>query len=240
LRRDHRPYAIKGLHRQIERAYTQYYLEPQFDRLGAHPVFMKPWHIRIHGARIELGEQVHIVAASDRKVRLCTWQFEQHQGSITIGDYALLCPGVRIDSASNVTIGASCMIASGSYLSDADWHDIYDRARPIGTTRPIVLEENVWIGDGAIVCKGVTIGRNSVVGAGAVVTGDMPGNAVIAGNPARVVRELDSSAEFRRRQDLLADHALLSAQLDRVERYLLANNSFLGWLRVLLRPRRGD
>lgn len=56
--------------------------------------------------------------------------------------------------------------------------------------RPIVIEDNAWIGGGAIVLPGVTIGRDSVVGAGAVVTRDVPDGALVVGNPARIVRRL--------------------------------------------------
>jgi maltose O-acetyltransferase len=56
--------------------------------------------------------------------------------------------------------------------------------------RPIVIGDNVWLGGGVIVCPGVTIGEDTVVGAGAVVTRDLPANVVAVGNPARVVRHL--------------------------------------------------
>ena len=57
------------------------------------------------------------------------------------------------------------MFANSAYISDSDWHGIYDRALPVGQSKEVVLEDNVWIGDGAIVSKGVTIGENSIVGA---------------------------------------------------------------------------
>ena len=63
---------------------------------------------------------------------------------------------------------ASSMIAAGAYLTDADWHDLYDRTRIIGRSEPIELLENAWVGDGATICKGVTIGCNAIVAAGAV------------------------------------------------------------------------
>ena len=64
------------------------------------------------------------------------------------------------------------------------------RIRGIEVAKPIVIEDNVWIGGGAILLPGVSIGRNAVVGAGAVVTKDVPPNMVVAGNPARVIREI--------------------------------------------------
>jgi len=57
--------------------------------------------------------------------------------------------------------------------------------------KPIVIEDNVWLGGGAILLPGVRIGRNAVVGAGAVVTRSVPANTVVAGNPARVIREIE-------------------------------------------------
>jgi maltose O-acetyltransferase len=57
--------------------------------------------------------------------------------------------------------------------------------------KPIVIEENVWIGGSAILLPGVTVGRNAVVGAGAVVTRNVPANTVVVGNPARVIREIE-------------------------------------------------
>ena len=79
------------------------------------------------------------------------------------------------------------MIAHGAYISDADWHGIYDRAKPVGTTKPVFIKDNVWIGDSAIICKGVTIGKNSIIGAGSVVTKDVERHSLIVGNPGRHV-----------------------------------------------------
>ncbi len=145
---------------------------------------MKPWHLKIYGDNIDFGKAVHVVTSKDRTVRLTTWSHEAGTGHICVGDFALICPGVRIDSASAVNIGANTMLAAGVYLTDADWHDIYDRPRPIGKTQPITLADNVWLGDGTVVCKGVHIGANTIVGAGSVVTKSLPANVIAAGNPA--------------------------------------------------------
>ena len=103
-------------------------------------------------------------------------------------------------AAESIEIGDACMFAHGAYISDADWHGIYDRSEPVGSTKPIILKDNVWIGDSAIVCKGVTIGENSIIGAGAVVTKNIPANVVAAGNPAKVVKNLDQG-DFISRKD---------------------------------------
>ncbi len=240
MRQDHRPYQLKRLLGHVEAAWTRHFIAPQLDALGVAPMIMKPWNFKIHGRHISLGDAVHVVTAADRTVRLTTWQHAAGNGRIDVGDYALLCPGVRIDSASSVTIGTNTMLAAGVYITDADWHDIYDRSRPIGTTRPVVLEENTWIGDGSIVCKGVTVGKDSVVGAGSVVSKSIPPGVIAAGNPAVVVRPLDTGREVKPRSSLLADHNALAADIDRLERLFRKDNSWLKWLRTRLAPRRDD
>ncbi|MFT4632826.1 MAG: acetyltransferase-like isoleucine patch superfamily enzyme [Candidatus Azotimanducaceae bacterium] len=237
---DHRPYWLKKLYLRLERRYAQHFIAPQLTSLGDGYHLMKPWNIRLHGAHIVMGENLHIVTASDRQVALSTWHFEEHQGHIDIGDHCLLCPGVRIDSASHISIGNNCMLAAGSYLTDADWHDIYDRTRTVGKTDPIVLADNVWVGDGAIVCKGVSIGANSVIGAGSVVTQDIPANVIAAGNPAKVVKALDPARTLVTRASIFADLAELNHRNDQIDRYCLTNNTLWHWLRVKLRPRQGD
>ena len=90
-----------------------------------------------------------------------------------------------------VTIGEACQLATRVQLLTAT-HPIDPGPRRAGweSGRPIVLEDNVWLGGGVTVCPGVTIGADTVVGAGAVVTRDLPAGVVAAGVPARAVREI--------------------------------------------------
>ncbi len=240
MRKDHKPYALKRLLGAIEKFYINHRTTPQLDALGPAPLIMKPWHLKLHGANIRFGTAVHVITAKDRTVRLTTWQHEDGAGAIEIQDYALLCPGVRIDSASRVVIGTNTMLAAGVYVTDADWHGIYDRPKPIGKTAPVVLADNVWVGDGAIIGKGVSIGANSIIGAGAVVTKSLPANVIAAGNPAVVVRELDPSQPMQRREDLLKDHNQLSHDIDLLEQLMRKENTWWRWLRSKLAPRSGD
>ncbi len=237
---DRRPYLIKRWYRRIETLYSEHFIAPQLQSLGKNFHFMKPWNIRLYGDCIRIGDNAHIVTATDRKVSLATWSFEGQQGRILIGNQCLLCPGVRIDSASEVSLGDNSMVAAGAYITDADWHDIYDRTRPVGNTRPIHIGENVWIGDGATICKGVTIGNNSIIGASSVVVQDIPENCIAAGNPAKVVKQLEIDRPMRTRADLFEKPSEFADYIDHLDRVILKDNSMFNWLRSLLFPRRGD
>jgi acetyltransferase-like isoleucine patch superfamily enzyme len=239
MRKDHRPYSLKKLHRRLQQFYVRRFLRPQFDSLGGGGHFMRPWFVELFGAPIELGRFATVIAAPDARVRFCVWPAREGQGAIRIGDFSLICPGVRISSARRVTIGHSVMMARGVYLTDSDWHDLYDRTAP-GRSAPITIGDNVWLGDGVMVCKGVAIGDNSVVGAGAVVVEDVPPNAVAAGNPARVVKTLDPARAVTTRRDWFADPARLRRDFETWDRALLEGNTLAGWMRYLLRPTRND
>ena len=138
-------------------------------------------------------------------------------------------------AAESIIIGDACMIAHGVYISDADWHGIYDRAEPVGNTNPVILEDNVWIGDSAIVCKGVTIGKNSIIGAGAVVTKNVPPNSIFAGNPAKLVKTLEDK-EFNTRANFLENPKKLAKDFDSLDRYSLSDNTFLNWIKSIFSP----
>ena len=148
-----------------------------------------------------------------------------------------MTPGVRIMAAEKIEIGDACMIAHGAYISDADWHGIYDRAKPVGTTKPVIIKENVWIGDSAIICKGVTIGKNSIIGAGSVVTKDVDDNCVYAGNPAKFIKKLDKK-EFNTRKDFFKDPKKLAYDFDMLDRYSLKDNSIFDWIKSLIYPNK--
>ncbi len=239
MRRDHRPYFLKRLDLDFQRFYTRRFLRPQFDFLGRGAHFMKPWHVEVFGPRIEIGRYATVIAAPDKKVRFSVWSDRPDRGRIRIGGYALICPGVRMGSSHSITVGDNCMFASGAYITDSDWHGIYNRIS-MGSAAPVVIEDNAWIGDHVIICKGVTVGRNSIVGAGAVVTRDVPPNTIAAGNPARVVRGLDPGEQMFTRSQWLADPAKISRDFDRIDRDMLRGNTLFGWLRHLLFPAKGD
>ena len=89
----------------------------------------------------------------------------------------------KIEIGNKVRIGANCVIADG------DFH--LDDPR-IGEPKPIKIEDNVWLGYGVIVMKGVTIGENSIIGMNSIVTKDIPANSIAAGSPAKVIKTLEN------------------------------------------------
>ena len=236
---DHRPYAVKKAYLKFQKFYARHFLRPQLDHLGPGYTFMRPWHVELFGSPIAIGRFATVIATPDKKIRLSVWPDQAGKGHITIGDYCLVCPGVRISSAAGITIGDNCMIANGAYITDSDWHGIYNRLS-FGRAEPVVIEKNAWIGDSAIICKGVTVGENSIVGAGAIVVASVPANCVAAGNPARVVKRLDPDEPFTTRSEFFADPIKLSRDFMAWEQAMLRGNTFFGWLRHLFFPARGD
>lgn len=216
------------------------FLVPAFDAVGPGLDVSSPRNIEIWGAGITAGSHLHLHAAKGNLVRIATWKAGEREGRISLGDYVLISPGTHIVSSEEISIGSNTMIASGCYISDSDWHDTYDRTAELEKRRPIRIGENVWLGVRVIVGKGVTIGDNSIVGAGAVVTQDIPPNCIAAGNPARVVRELDPTRSFRKRAALFADPERLDRDMHNLMRYMLRENTTLGWLRSVFSPSRTD
>ncbi|MDY6823127.1 MAG: acyltransferase [Thermodesulfobacteriota bacterium] len=239
MRRDHRPYYLKKLYIRLQALYVKHFLRPQFESLGRNFNFMQPWNVEVFGANVYLGDHISVMASADHQVRFSVWTDHPDPDGIFVGDACLISPGVRISAAKRITIGHSCMIASGAYITDSDWHGLYNRVAT-GTAAPVTLEENVWLGDNAIVCKGVTIGRNSIIGARSVVLHDIPPNVVAAGNPAKPIRELTDDEPIVTRLDWYADADTLNQGLELIDKSILAGNTLIGWLRYLFFPRKGD
>ena len=235
IRKDNRPYWLKKYTTKLNNLYVYHFLKPQFKYLGKGGAYFKPRYIKVFGYGVSIGDYPTIIGASDANVQLTAWSIGKHKGKIDIGKYVLITPGVRIMAAENIKIGDACMIAHGAYISDADWHGIYDRAEPVGKTKPVIFKDNVWIGDSAIICKGVTIGNNSIIGAGSVVTKDVPDNVIYAGNPAKLVKKLDKD-KFNTRREFFSDPQKLALDFDNLDRYTLSKNSLLGWLKSLIFP----
>ncbi|MGE3325818.1 MAG: DapH/DapD/GlmU-related protein, partial [Acidimicrobiia bacterium] len=113
-------------------------------------------------------------------------------GRLEVGERTLLNYGTSITAASTVTIGARCLIGTLVTIMDNDFHRLEpDRRLERPDSRPISIGENVWLGTRVIVLGGVTIGAGSAIGAGSIVTKDIPPMSLAVGTPARVIRSLE-------------------------------------------------
>lgn len=201
---------------------------------------VRPSTVKIFGHGIEAGDYLHLISDKHKPVRFTTWSDRSGQGRINIGHYCLISPGVDITAARHIDIGDNTMLGADCVIHDCDWHGLYNRLRPFRCTAPVVLKNNVWVGMRCLIFKGVTIGENSVIGAGSVVTHDIPDNVVAAGNPAKVVKQLNPARRMLKREYLFRRGAQYWQQQALLEHYLSAENTTRHWLSTLWQPNHDD
>ena len=168
---------------------------------GAHGVtyYGMPVVSRVAGSSIELGPRV-VLCSHPRFTALgvarpVVLRTLNASASICIGADVGISGGV-ICAALSVRIGDRCLLGADVQITDTDFHALapanrrFEKRAESIASAPVVIEENVFLGAGVRVLKGVRIGRNSVVGAGSVVTRDIPSDVIAAGVPARVIRQL--------------------------------------------------
>ena len=123
-----------------------------------------------------------------------------HEGEVSIGAKTVIGQECTISAFQRVSIGRECILADRVMLIDFD-HGVTEVERPIRLQgiykRDVSIGHNVWMGYGACILRGVTIGDNSVVGTSSVVTTDFPANSVLAGAPARVIRMREAPRSMR-------------------------------------------
>jgi acetyltransferase-like isoleucine patch superfamily enzyme len=123
-----------------------------------------------------------------------------HEGVVEVGDKTVMGQECTISAYQRVRIGKECVIADRAMFIDFD-HGIVEVERPIRLQgiykRDVEVGNNVWIGYGACVLRGVSIGDNSVIGTNSVVTKDVPANAVVGGIPARIIRMREAPRDLR-------------------------------------------
>lgn len=250
------PYWLRALRAAASNWYARHYRLALCASAGHTIRISQPKHLIISGPGVHLGNHCRIDASPDAQVHLSCWPYADNHtehtakdvGStppplptslrtpqIELGDYCTLSPGVRLIAAQRIQTGHSCTLASNVYVTDADWHDRYHRVFPPGEMAPVKLGNNVWLAEQVIVLKGVSIGDNTIVGAGAVVVNDLPANVVAAGNPARVVSQLDPKTPGTDRKALF--EALNFVQFEeQFWRDRAQGNSFWRWLLGVVWP----
>ncbi len=192
---------------------------PLFGRFG-HSVYIQAGSEFLNAKAIEIGDRVRLLrdvrlnaSAPNSRIRLADdVSFDRgvdinvtHVGNcqIEIGEYTHLGPYTCIAGPGPIKIGRHCMIASHSSMYSNN-HIFSDPDQTIMTqgleTKGIVIEDDCWLGTGVRVMDGVTIGKGCVIGAGAVVTKDIPPYSVAVGVPARVISQRKKQPELSRVQ----------------------------------------
>src|SRR3954447_16676431 len=127
-------------------------------------------------------------------------KIRSHEGTVSIGAKTVVGQECTISSYQHVSIGRECVIADRVMLIDFD-HGMVEVDRPVrqqgSYKRDVRVGNNVWIGYAACILRGVTVGDNAVIGTGAIVTKDVPANAVVGGVPARIIRMREEPQSLR-------------------------------------------
>lgn len=95
--------------------------------------------------------------------------------------------GVSIGAAKEIIIGNNVLCGANSIITDTDWHSDISKT----SSKTVILEDNVWIGVNTTILKGVTIGKNSIIGANSLVVKDIPPNVIAGGNPCKVLKQIE-------------------------------------------------
>ncbi len=151
--------------------------KPKFDKSGKLLRMEKGVRVMKNGGCVKLGDRVFL----HRFVKLSAYG-----GKIEIGDGSYIGDRTEIHSGESVVIGSGVNIAWDCNILDRDYHAFDSDTEKIA---PVTIEDHVWIGARSIVLKGVTIGTGAVVAAGSVVVHDVPKGCLVAGNPAKVIKE---------------------------------------------------
>jgi serine acetyltransferase len=151
-------------------------------RIGFRAMLEAP-HLVVVGSGVAIGADAWLNAADDRG---------DGKPTLHIGDGVYIGRMVQINAWRNVVIEKNALIADRVFISDCT-HNFSDTQMPIrlqgdSFSGPVRLNEGCWIGIGAVILPGVTVGRNAIVAANAVVTKDVPDYAVVGGVPAKIIR----------------------------------------------------
>jgi len=151
--------------------------------------------------------RVRLEIGRDAVLRIGRWawvghgcKIRVHEGEVSIGAKTVIGQDCTISAYQRISIGRECILADRVMLIDFD-HGAVEVERPVRLQgiykRDVHVGHNVWMGYGACVLRGVSIGDNSIIGTSAVVTSSMPANAVLAGVPARVIRMREAPTAMR-------------------------------------------
>jgi acetyltransferase-like isoleucine patch superfamily enzyme len=140
--------------------------------------------------RIILGQNVYLNSFPNGSMHRTALSTYYSNSVIIVGDNCRL-NGTIIHCNERIEIGKNCLFGPGTVILDNDSHQVvrgFTERRKIPISRPVSINDNVWIGMNCTILKGVTIGENSIVAAGSIITKSIPENSLYGGNPAKVIK----------------------------------------------------
>jgi tetrahydrodipicolinate N-acetyltransferase len=140
------------------------------------------------GTRLRMGKNAELVVTGTAQILRGTRVFIHDGGRLTLGSRTYISDCSTLTCFEEVSIGSGCSISWYTNILDTNVHGLIIDGVPRARSAPVIIEDNVWIGTGVTVLPGVTIRSGAVVGAGSVVTKDVPAKALVAGNPAKVLK----------------------------------------------------
>jgi acetyltransferase-like isoleucine patch superfamily enzyme len=183
-------------------------LNPKYGRLVVRLLRRRLTSRRLHTDGLAfIGPRVVLQIGRRGRIELGRWSWlghgtkiRCHEGVVSIGAKSVLGQECTISAYQHVSIGRECVIADRVMMIDFD-HGVVEVERPIRLQgiykRDVRVGNNVWIGYGACILRGVTVGDNAIIGTNSVVTKDVPANAIVGGVPARVIRMRETPRELR-------------------------------------------
>jgi acetyltransferase-like isoleucine patch superfamily enzyme len=158
--------------------------------IGKNSKFRGHCYFRTHpNSRIKIGNSFECVSITKESNLIkcpCKIQTLEKDAKIIIGNNVGMS-GCIISCFNKITIGDDVKIGGNTTIMDGDFHKEDPRS---GMPKEIIIDNNVWIGYSCIILKGVHIGKNSIIGAGSIVTKDIPENSLAAGNPCKVIKSI--------------------------------------------------
>ncbi len=163
-----------------------------FYRIGSHTVLLPP--IRLAGEQhIDIGRNVFI--GPNSWFQVIESNLEREGPVITIGDETSIVGSCTVTAVQCVVVERGVLMARNVYISDHTHeyglHDVAIKDQGLAKVAPVCIREGAWLGQNVVICPGVTIGRNAVVGANSVVREDVPDFSVAAGSPAKIIRRAE-------------------------------------------------
>lgn len=195
IERDSLPYLLNIVSRKVNRHFFTLLARLTARWWGVHlgkgtSFVGRPRFVRFPNSKIVIGRNCRFNSSKDATVlgvnHPCIISTSKAGAELIIGDGCGFT-GVAIGCVQKIILGENVRCGNNTMIMDTDWH--WDDPR-IGLDTPVVIEDNVWLGINVTVLKGVTIGKNTVVAAGSIVSKSLPPNVIAGGIPAKVIRPL--------------------------------------------------